>query len=58
MKIDEACINHNAVRLIKEVTDASWEYLEDKDKNGILINQGFVNGITTFAEELKKVLKQ
>lgn len=59
MKIDEACINHNAVRLINEIVGCPYEYAE-QDKNADyfrLLTIGAVRGVIEMAEAMKKVLK-
>ena len=58
MKIDEACINHNAVRLINEIVGCPYEYAE-QDKNADhcrLMTIGAVRGVLDMAEEMKKAL--
>lgn len=60
MKIDEACINHNAMRLIKEEIGAMYDIdINAEDgKAWLLEMSGNINGICKLAEELKKVLKE
>lgn len=59
MKIDEACINHNVTRMLKDVIDTPWEYSEDDAgmDHIRLVTLGYVKGILDFAETLKEVLK-
>lgn len=56
MKIDESCINHNAVRLI----DGSWENISGLEGEGEalqIMTLGYIKGITDMAKALKEVLK-
>ena len=57
MKIDEACINHNAVRLINDFE--MWDLTSDSkpDENMRIMSLGYVKGIMEFAEVLKEVLR-
>ena len=58
MKIDEACINHNAVRLISEIVGSPYEY-GDQDETADhfrLMTLGAVRGVLDMAEEMKKAL--
>ena len=59
MKIDEACINHNALRCISEEIGSPYEYAEeDATSDHIrLITLGYVNGVLALADALKEVLK-
>ena len=59
MKIDESCINHNAVRLIQTALDTYLIYADDKEERQEAINIfcGRVSGILKFADALKEVLK-
>lgn len=55
MKIDEGCINHNAVRLIDRAWDISdTEVEEDALRIAVL---GYIKGVTDMAKALKEVLK-
>ena len=58
MKIDEASINHNAVRLIKELQ--IWDMFDatESDHNLRIMALGYVQGICELADELKKVLAE
>lgn len=61
MKIDESSINHNAMRMIKEVVGNPWEYCDngDNDVDGCrIVTLGAVYGILLLVDELKQVLKQ
>ena len=60
MKIDEGCINHNATRLIKEVTSDMYEWIFDKDGDTVGMKQellGEIHGILLMADAMKEVLK-
>lgn len=58
MKIDEASINHNVVRLVKDLNpwDMSGE-TEGEDRLRIMA-LGYVQGVCDLADELKKVLAE
>lgn len=59
MKIEEADINHNAVRLIQTALNTYLIYADDKEERQEAINIfcGRVAGILNLADALKKVLK-
>lgn len=62
MKIDESCINHNAVKLVTELVEARYDTIENADKQNIergylLMTLGEIAGVCAFAEALKEVLK-
>ena len=59
MKIDESCIDHNAVRLIKRALGTYLIYADDKEERQEAINifYGRVAGILEYADALKEVLK-
>lgn len=60
MKIDEACINHNVVRIIDKIVVAPYMLLnENKDDrhNKMLIMYGEIKGALEMAKALKEVLK-
>ena len=59
MKIDEACINHNALRLINEIVGSPYEY-GDQDETADhfrLMTLGAVRGVLDMTEAMKEVLK-
>ena len=59
MKIDEAYINHTALRLINESVGCPYEY-SDQDETADhcrLMTIGAVRGVLDMAEAMKKVLK-
>jgi hypothetical protein len=64
MKIDESCINHNALRLIKEaLSDPYYLCSSDTDKTDeanfrmSLMTIGEANGVIAMANAMKEVLK-
>lgn len=59
MKIDEACIDHNAVKLISEIVGNPYEY-GDQDETADhcrLMTIGAVREVLDMAEAMKEVLK-
>lgn len=58
MKIDKACIDHNALRIIGENV-LPWEMSEQNDNTDHqrLITLGYVRGVLDLAAMLKEVLK-
>ncbi len=56
MKIDEGCINHNAVKLIREILEATTITSANGDNDRIW-TLGYVQGIVDFAEAMQEVLK-
>ena len=59
MKIDEACINHNAVRLINEIMGNPYEYGDQDESTDHLrlLTLGEVRGVLEMTEAMKKALK-
>lgn len=59
MKIDEECINHNALRLIKEIVGLPFEYNDQNDDSDHmrLVTIGFVRGVIELADALKEAVK-
>ena len=65
MNIDEACINHNALRLIDDIlTDPySWCYADGSDAkkeeahNCMLMAIGEINGVLSMVTAMKEALK-
>ena len=61
MKIDEGCIEHNAVRLIDELIKTRYDLImsdNPADERGyMLMTLGEIGGIVEMAEALKEVLK-
>lgn len=60
MKIDEACINHNAVRLINEIMGNPYEYGDQDESTDHLrlLTLGEVRGVLDMAEAMKAVLSE
>ena len=59
VKIDESCINHNAVRLIGEMVSELYE-LTDQDAsmdNMRIATLGEIRGICQMADAMKEVMK-
>ncbi len=59
MKIDESCINHNAMRLISDMVSELYEFCDADDNMERLriATLGEIRGICQMAAEMKKVLK-
>lgn len=59
MKINEDCINHNAVRLIKDLIEGRYETVEEEaaDSNYLSLMLGRIYGIIEMADVMKEVLK-
>lgn len=62
MKIDESCINHNVVVLLKEITSNAEEtvFVTGKDKDSyaeLTYLCGYARGVLEMADALKEVLK-
>lgn len=61
MKIDEECINHNAVRMIKELIESRYEMIDidkkSRERGFLLMTIGEIAGIIEMAEVMKEVLK-
>lgn len=60
MKIDEACINHNALRLINEIVESPYEYGDQDESTDHLrlLTLGAVRGVLDMAEAMKGVLSE
>jgi hypothetical protein len=60
MKVDEACINHNALRLIqREVAQFPKFINQDEECESIrLAALGEIRGVCVLAEALKEVLNE
>lgn len=60
MKIDESCINHNAVRLIKDLVESRYDMIGDQELNEergyLLMTLGEIAGVVEMANVLKEVL--
>ena len=61
MKIDEECINHNAVRMIKDLLESRYELIEEDKQNQergyLLMTIGEIAGIIEMADAMREVLK-
>lgn len=59
MKIDEACINHNVVRLVDEMTSELYEFTDKSDNmdNMRVATLGEIRGMCQLANALKEVLR-
>lgn len=59
MKIDEGCINHNALRLIDEAVRGLCDYCDANEEldHVRLVTFGYIGGVLDMAKELKGVLK-
>lgn len=64
MKIDESCINHNAVRLIDDIVDDPYYLCQCGDDKSVeqnlriaLMTIGEVTGVLMMANAMKEVLK-
>lgn len=55
MKIDNECINHNALRLIEELVSTRYEYIDKPDDMKMVL--GEIGGILEMARAMKKVLE-
>ena len=63
MKIDEGCINHNAVKLIDELTECAYDVAlsgrEDENVQMYLaMTMGNIIGVIEMAKAMKEVLRQ
>lgn len=59
MKIDESCINHNALRLIGEMVTELYEFTDSDAsmENMRIATLGEIRGICQMAAAMKEVLK-
>jgi hypothetical protein len=61
MKIDEACINHNAIRLIRDLIDTRYELIDNdkpaQERGYTLMTLGEIAGVIEMAEAIKEVLR-
>ncbi len=58
MKIDDASINHNVVRLVDEATSSLYEFVDETpvDDHMRIAMLGEIRGICELANALKEVL--
>ena len=64
MKIDEICINHNVVRIIKDIVQDPYTLAynvtsadERSNLNVTMLTLGEIHGVIALADELKKVFE-
>ena len=61
MKINEESINHNAVRLIKDLLESRYDLIEedkqDQELGYLIMTLGEIAGIIEMADAMKEVLK-
>jgi hypothetical protein len=61
MKIDEECINHNAVRMIKDLIESRYEMIDidkkSRERGFLLMTIGEIAGIIEMEDAMKEVLK-
>ena len=59
MKIDEACINHNALRLIRNLMETVYDMIgpDDETDHCRVATLGEINGILSMADAMKEVLE-
>lgn len=59
MKIDEACINHNALLLIGEMVSGLYDYTDTEPSldHTRVATLGEIRGICRMADVMKEVLK-
>lgn len=61
MKIDESCINHNTVRLIRDLIDSRYELIDNdkpaQERGYTLMTLGEIAGVIEMAEAMKEVLR-
>lgn len=61
MKIDTESINHNAVRLIKDLLESRYDLIEedkqDQELGYLIMTLGEIAGIIEMADAMKEVLK-
>ena len=56
----EECINHNAVRLVKDLVESRYDMITDataEERGYLLMTLGEIAGIIEMAEVMKEVLK-
>lgn len=61
MKIDDACIDHNIVRLIRDLIDTRYELIDNdkpaQERGFMMMTLGEIAGVIEMAEAMKEVLK-
>ena len=62
MKIDTESINHNAVRMIKDLLESRYDLIEedkqDQERGYLIMTLGEIAGIIEMADAMKEVLKE
>ncbi len=62
MRISEENINHNAVRLIKDLLESRYDLIEedkqDQELGYLIMTLGEIAGIIEMADAMKEVLKE
>lgn len=58
MRIDEGCINHNAVGLVEELTEDIYNSNQYTDATCLAMMLAEIKGVLELAEILKGVLKE
>lgn len=62
MKIDEGCINHNVIRLVDELVESRYEFIDPanpaRERAYLLLTLGEIGGVLELARALKGVLKE
>lgn len=60
MKIDESCIDHNTVRLIRDLIDTRYELIDNdkpaQERGYTLMTLGEIAGVIEMSEAMKEVL--
>lgn len=60
MKIDESCIDHNTVRLIRDLIDSRYELIDNdkpaQERGFMMMTLGEIAGVIEMAEAMKEVL--
>ena len=61
MKIDDACIDHNTVRLIRDLIDTRYELIDNdkpaQERGYTMMTLGEIAGVIEMAEAVKEVLR-
>ncbi len=61
MRIDAECINHNAVRMIKDLLESRYEMIEEdeqsRERGYMLMTIGEIAGIIEMTEAMKEAWK-
>lgn len=61
MKIDDACIDHNIVRLIRDLIDTRYELIDNdkpaQERGFMMMTLGEIAGVIEMAEAIKEVLR-